>query len=100
MSAVIGQNLDLFSAAGDAGGPQIAPADVERPMVATGHESAQTMAHSSSAGGVSIQLPVLDGLDAALAELVAASSDMLSERWQAAAREIKMAVAAFFERKS
>lgn len=47
---------DLFPehpAGGGAVGPRIATADVAKFTVAPGHESAQTMAHSGSAVGVS-----------------------------------------------
>jgi hypothetical protein len=90
--------LDLFSAAGDASGSQIATADVERIMVAPGHESAQTMAHSGSASGVSTQPPVWDRVDSALADLVAASDNMMSDKWRDASIELRAAVGAVFGR--
>ncbi len=48
-----GRDVETFAADWDAVRPQAAPVEVERATVAPGHESAQAMAHTGSAAGVS-----------------------------------------------
>ena len=53
--------LDMFlenAADGVSGGPQVAPAGVDEPTVAPGHDQAQGMAHDGSASGVSTRPPI------------------------------------------